>query len=184
MKKLFFLALLVMGTAMTAQAQKYFTREGKITFTSEAPVERIEATNQSATAVLDAASGRLEFAALIKAFQFEKALMQEHFNENYMESDTYPKATFKGQIENAASINWGKDGSYPVQVSGDLTIHGVTQKLSTAATIKITNGLPSATADFTVAVADYDIEIPAVVADNIAKEVTIQVNVALQALNK
>ena len=79
MKKLFFLALLVMGTAMTAQAQKYFTREGKITFTSEAPVERIEATNQSATAVLDAASGRLEFAALIKAFQFEKALMQEHF---------------------------------------------------------------------------------------------------------
>ena len=110
--------------------------------------------------------------------------MQEHFNENYMESDTYPKATFKGQIENAASINWGKDGSYPVQVSGDLTIHGVTQKLSTAATIKITNGLPSATADFTVAVADYDIEIPAVVADNIAKEVTIQVNVALQALNK
>lgn len=184
MKKLFFLALLIMGTSVSIQAQKYFTREGKITFTSEAPVERIEATNQSATAVLDAGSGRLEFAALIKAFQFEKALMQEHFNENYMESDTYPKSTFKGQIANAGSIDWTKDGSYPVQVSGELTIHGVTQTLSTPAVIKLVNGLPSATAEFTVAVADYDIEIPAVVVDNIAKEVTITVDVALQALNK
>lgn len=184
MQKLILMALVVLSTAVSLSAQKYFTREGKITFTSEAPVEKIEAVNQSATAVIDAASGRLEFAVLIKAFQFEKALMQEHFNENYMESDTYPKATFKGQIEDAETVDWETDGSYTIQVSGDLTIHGITQKLTAPASIVIKDGTPTASTDFTVAVADHEIEIPSVVADNIAKEVAVHVEVALQALNK
>lgn len=184
MQKFFFLLVTVLLVGSTLNAQKYFTRSGKVTFTSEAPVEKIEAVNQSATAVLDTESNRMEFAILIKAFQFEKALMQEHFNENYMESSTYPKATFKGQIDEATAVNWSKDGNYPVTVSGDMTIHGVTQKLTAPGTITIKDGVVSAQSTFTVAVADYKIEIPSVVADNIAKEVTITVDTQLEQLNK
>ncbi|WP_020538141.1 YceI family protein [Lewinella cohaerens] len=184
MQKFFFLLAVILLVGGTVNAQKYFTRAGKVTFTSEAPVEKIEAVNQSATAILDTESSRMEFAILIKAFQFEKALMQEHFNENYMESSTYPKATFKGQIDDATAVNWGKDGSYPVTVSGDMTIHGVTQKLTAPGTITIKEGSIAAQSTFTVAVADYGIEIPSVVAENIAKEVTIAVDVQLAQLNK
>lgn len=184
MKKFFFLLATILLIGGTVNAQKYFTRAGKVSFTSEAPVEKIEAVNQSATTVLDTETNRMEFAILIKAFQFEKALMQEHFNENYMESSTFPKATFKGQIDAAAPVNWGKDGSYPVTLSGDMTIHGVTQKLTAPGTITIKGGAIAALSTFTVAVADYGIEIPSVVAENIAKEVTIAVDVQLAQLNK
>ena len=92
-KNLFFLLLATLF-CLNLSAQKFFTREGKISFYSDAPMEKIEAHNQQATSVIDIESGRMEFAVLIKAFQFEKALMQEHFNENYMESSKYPKATF------------------------------------------------------------------------------------------
>lgn len=184
MKKLSFVLAAILFVVGTVDAQKYFTREGKVTFTSEAPVEKIEAVNQSATAVLDTESARMEFAVLIKAFQFEKALMQEHFNENYMESSTYPKATFKGQIDDVSSVNWSKDGTYEVSVSGDMTIHGVTQKLTAPGTLMVKDGQITAASTFTVAVADYEIEIPSVVADNIAKEVVIVVEAPLVLLNK
>ena len=85
--------------------QKYFTKDGKVSFYSDALMEKIEAHNTKAASVIDAENGQMEFAVLIKAFQFEKALMQEHFNENYMESSTYPKASFKGKIEDPVSSN-------------------------------------------------------------------------------
>ena len=106
-------------------SQKYFTRDGKITFLSEAPIETIEATNSKATSVIDISSGKIEFAVLIKAFHFEKALMQQHFNENYMESSKFPKATFKGKIDSVGQVDFGKDGTYEIMVSGDMTIHGI-----------------------------------------------------------
>lgn len=154
-------------------AQKHFTREGNISFSSEAALEKIEATNNTATAIIDLESGRMEFAVLIKAFHFEKALMQEHFNENYMESSKYPKATFKGNIVDMAAVDFTQDGIYDVSVTGDLTIHGVTNKITTPGQITIEDGAISANATFDVLVADYGIEIPAVVRDNIAKVVQI-----------
>lgn len=164
-------------------AQKYFTRTGAITFTSEAPLEKIEASNQKATSVLDVATGKMEFAVLIKAFQFEKALMQEHFNENYMESDKYPKAIFKGAITDISQVDFAKDGTYPVKVQGRLTIHGETKEVASDGSITIENGQISGKSTFEVAVADFKIEIPKVVRDNIAKTVVITVNVDYELFN-
>lgn len=184
MKKImFFLALaLIVGT--TAQAQKYFTREGKVSFFSATPVENIEAHNSKATSIVDAATGKMEFAILIKAFQFEKALMQEHFNENYMESSTYPKATFKGQVDNWSSVDLGKEGTYPVKVSGDMTIHGVTQPVKAEGSFTVKDGKVSADSSFELTVADYDIEVPSVVRDNIAKTVRVDVALNYELLKK
>ncbi|MCB0547887.1 MAG: YceI family protein [Phaeodactylibacter sp.] len=175
-------AALIMGSSLNAQ--KYFTREGKVSFFSDAPMEKIEARNSKATVVVDAETGKMEFAVLIKAFQFEKALMQEHFNENYMESNQYPKALFKGAVTNMDAINLGKDGEYSAKVKGELTIHGVTNEIETTGKFSVKGGNIVATSSFTVLVADYKIEIPAVVRDNIAKEVRIDIEAALQELKK
>ncbi len=184
MKKVI-LSLVFLAIGFTSLfAQKYFTREGNISFYSEAPLEKIEATNNTATSVIDLESGRMEFAVLIKAFHFEKALMQEHFNENYMESSKFPKATFKGNIVDMTAVNFSKDGTYDVTVKGDLTIHGVTNQVETTGKFKVIDGKISAVASFEVAVADYEIEIPAVVRDNIAKIVRIDVAVDYQEFKK
>ncbi|QQS29196.1 MAG: YceI family protein [Sphingobacteriales bacterium] len=175
--------LLVSSASIFAQS-KYFTKNGHIDFFSSTPVEDISAVNDKVTSILDIETGKLDFAVLIKAFEFEKALMQEHFNENYMESDQYPKSTFKGQIDNIADVNFSNDGSYSVTVSGDLTIHGVTKPVSTRGTIDIVAGKIAANSKFTVAVADYNIEIPKLVKDNIAKNIDITVAIKYQPYNQ
>ncbi len=178
-------ALLVMTLLLTGgslSAQKFFTRDGQISFFSDAPLEKIEAHNSSATSVFDAESGRVEFAVLIKGFQFEKALMQEHFNENYLESDKFPKALFKGRITNMEEIDLHTSGTYTAQVSGELTIHGVTQPLETTAQFTVKNGHIHAFSSFEVAVADFGIEIPGIVRDKIAKVVRVDVSVEYQEL--
>lgn len=182
MKKKILILTLAFGSFATLQAQRYFTKDGKIAFTSHAPMEKIEAVANTASSVLDAASGKIEFAVLIKSFQFEKALMQEHFNENYMESSKYPKSVFKGQIMEPGKIKFDKDGTYTAKINGDLTIHGVTKPVSTDAKFVVKNGEISAQSSLRVLVADYDIDIPAVVRDNIAKEVNIEIKVDYQLL--
>jgi hypothetical protein len=178
--------LVVIAFVLVAQlaiGQKYFSRTGKITFYSKAPMETIEATNTSANTVIDIATGAMEWAVLIQGFKFDKALMEEHFNENYMESGTYPKAKFKGKIDNTSAVNFNKDGTYAVDVSGQLEIHGVTKPVTTKGTILVKNGQISATSKFRILLADYGIEIPKVVADNISKEVEIDVQASYQAMN-
>ncbi|SEQ57041.1 YceI family protein [Neolewinella agarilytica] len=175
---LFFLAI----ATTTLSAQKYFTRTGHIIFSSDTPIEKIEAKNDKATCVVDTEAGEMAFAVLIKAFSFEKALMQEHFNENYMESGKFPKATFKGSIGNMAMIDLGKDGTYPAQVKGEMTIHGVTQPVETEGVFVVKDGKISASANFVVLTQDYNIDIPAVVRDNIAKEIVVDVTVDLEPL--
>ena len=185
MKKLIFGIFFLTAFIFTeAEAQKYFTREGKIKFVSDAPLEKIEALNSNATSVLDGATGKFEFAVLIKAFHFEKALMQEHFNENYMESSKYPKAKFKGQIDNFDSVNLEKAGTYEVEVSGSLEIHGVTKEISTKGSLKVQGDIINADSVFRILVEDYGIEIPKVVKDNVAKEVDIIVNVAYKPFKR
>lgn len=182
MKKCLLLVLLNVAVGFSLMGQKYFTREGKISFFSDAQIEKIEGNNSKATAVLDATTGNLEFAVLIKAFKFEKALMEEHFNENYMESDKYPKSTFKGQVTNMSDINLKKDGEYKAKVKGKLTIHGVTKDVETMAKFVVKGGKITANSEFEVAVADYNISIPAVVRDNIAKTIKITVDVNFEEL--
>ena len=152
------------------------TRNGQISFLSETPMENIDAVNNEVTSLLNTENGELVFAVLIKSFHFERALMEEHFNENYMESDKIPKATFQGKITNLSGINFSKDGTYPATVEGDLTIHGVKQKIATTGTIQIEKGKIVATSTFEVNVDDYKIEIPSLVADKIAKTLAIKVN--------
>ncbi len=184
MKKLICVLLFAAVAANGLSAQKFFTRDGRVSFYSDAPLEKIEAHNNSAISVMDTQSGQLEFAVLIKGFQFEKALMQEHFNENYMESSKFPKALFKGRITNLEEVDFGHDGTYNARVRGDMTIHGVTQPLETTATITVQNGLFTGDAKFQLEVADFSIKIPGVVRDKIAKTVLVTVQCAYQPFNR
>lgn len=179
------LSLVILTAAsIDGSAQKYFTRDGVISFLSSASVEKIEAVNTKVSSVVDAETGQMEFAVLIKSFHFEKALMEEHFNENYLESSKYPKGTFKGTIVNLADIRFSQNGDYPAVVQGDLTIHGVTKSIQTDGTINVQDGSVHATADFEIAVADYNIEIPKVVRENIAKIVLVKVDMKYKLLEQ
>ena len=181
MKKFMFVAALIFGVS-GLQAQKYFTKSAQLSFFSEAPMEKIEAHNKTSTCVLDLETGKMEFATLIKGFKFEKALMQEHFNENYMESDKFPKATFKGEIQGYSKINPNEDKNHEVTVVGKMTIHGVTKDVTAKGTIASKGGKISLTSNFNIDVADYQIEIPSLVKDKIAKSILIKVLANLEPL--
>ena len=165
-------------------AQEYYSKTGSIHFLSVAPMEKIEAKNGNAFVVFDPASGKMEWSVLIKGFKFEKALMQEHFNENYMESDKFPKGIFKGKIVNMSGVNCTQDGVYNVNVTGDLTLHGVTKPINVPGKIIVKNGIVNASSTFDVTIADYGITVPKVVRENIAKTVKVTVNADLQRMEK
>jgi len=173
--------LLVLG--LSAQAQKYFSRDVRVQFNSSTPVEKIEAVNKSGTAVIDTETGRMEWKVLIKNFIFKKALMQEHFNENYMESTKYPNAIFKGSIANLSGVKFGKDGTYKVTAEGTISIHGVDKEITVPGTLTIGGGAIKVAASFNLAPADYKIEIPSVVRDNIAKEIAVTIDASLNPLD-
>jgi hypothetical protein len=176
MKKILFVVIAV-GLFQFTHAQKYISKTGHIWIYSYTPVEVIEAHNRQVVSILDAASGDLQFSLLVKSFEFKIALMQEHFNENYMESDKLPKSSFKGKITNLNTIDLKKDGIYPAEVSGDLTIHGVTKPVTTTGTIEIKGQTLNAKAKFTVSPKDYDIVIPSLVEEKIAKTIDVNVDV-------
>lgn len=173
-----FASLLLM--VVPAAAQNYFTRDAKIKFTSDTPMEKIEALNKNASCLLNTQSGKIAWKVLIKGFQFEKAMMQEHFNENYMESSKLPDATFEGEITNLTEVNFAQDGKYSAKVKGNMTIHGVTKSVDLNGTIKVSAGAITLNSSFIVAPADYDIKIPGVVRDNIAKEIAVLVEGVLK----
>ncbi len=158
-----------------AHAQKSFTKNGHISFFSTTPLEDIKADNNQVVSVINSQTGELQFSLLIKNFHFKKALMEEHFNENYLESHKYPKAVFKGMVADNSRVNFSVDGTYPITATGNLTIHGVTKKISVPGTITIRAGQPSASARFEVRPADYKISIPKVVRNNIAEVIEVTV---------
>lgn len=175
MKKTITILVLALGIQL-GYAQKFMTQNGTISFYSKAPMEDIEAVNNQVSAVLDAENGAIASSLLMKAFMFEKALMQEHFNEKYVESEKFPKSTFKGNIENYASL---KLSSTPVKISvkGQLTIHGVTKEVVAEGTLaKTADDQLKATFNFNVALADFNIKIPGAVKENIAENIQINVN--------
>jgi YceI-like domain len=173
-RQLFLISALVPACALAQE--RYSTRTGEISFFSKTAVENIDAVNHKATSVFDASTGAMEFAVLIKGFEFEKALMQEHFNENYMESNTYPKSTFKGKMEGVTVDQLKKPGTYDVTVSGDLTIHGVTKPASTKGTLEVSEaGAIKGSSTFMVKLADHGIKVPGGV--NLAEEIEVKVQV-------
>lgn len=178
-----FMLALVAGPTL---AQKYFTRSGNISFFSSTPVEDIEAHSKSASSVLDSQSGALEFSVPMKSFHFEKALMEEHFNENYVESNKpgNQNATFKGTITNISEVNFKKDGEYAISITGKLTMHGKTQDVKSTGKIKVAGSDVKAKSEFKVVPQDYDIEIPDLVREKIAKDILIKVRCTYQPLKR
>ncbi|MEZ4807698.1 MAG: YceI family protein [Flavobacteriales bacterium] len=183
MKKPINLIAVVALLPLSLSAQdRYATRNGHITFHSSTPVEDIKGDNHKVTSVFDAGSGAVEFAVLVKAFDFEKALMQEHFNENYMESNTYPKAMFKGTFSGQPSGAL-KPGTYDVVAKGDLTIHGVTKPVEHKGKLIVAeNGSVKAESKFNVKPEDHDIAIPGVVRKNIAEVIEVTVSLDYQKM--
>lgn len=175
MKKVLVLLVAVL-VVYTANAQKYISKNGHVSFYSSTPIENIEANNNQAASILDASTGELVFNVLIKSFEFKNTLMQEHFNENYMESDKFPKASFKGMISDISSVSFSKDGKYNVDVAGDLTIHGITKPVSTKGTVTIKGGAVVAESKFMVQPSDYNIQIPKLVEGKIAKQIEVRVD--------
>lgn len=171
---------LVFAAAGAVAQDKYFTKTGKISFYSKATLENIEAHNRSVTAVLDSKTGNVQFSVSIKGFEFEKALMQEHFNENYMESNKHPKSDFKGQITNNSDIDYTKDGTYNAKVKGKLSIHGETKDVDTDGTVTVKGGKVQLASDFNVAIADYKIKNDKM--NNISNTIRVSVNCTLEPL--
>jgi hypothetical protein len=178
MKRLLFLLIpTLLASAGPAMAQRYLTKTGRVTFFSASPIEDIEAQNQQAGAMIDLGSGQVAFSIPIRSFTFKRTLMQEHFNENYLESDKFPKATFSGKILGASAATLSQ-GPQKVTVEGDLTIHGVTHHVTVPGVVALKNNQLQATATFSVAPADYKIEIPLLVRDKIARIVSVRVALA------
>jgi YceI-like domain len=177
MKRTTIIAALALA-AISANAQTYMSRTGRISFNASAPSspEKIEAINNEVANILDAKTGNIVFQVLVKSFKFERELMQEHFNENYMESDKYPKSEFKGTIGNPGEVNFSKDGTYNTKVSGKLTIHGVTNDVTVPGTITVKGNTVTLKAKFNVKLADYKITVPGVVSDKIGKEAIISID--------
>jgi len=165
-----------------AHAQKYMTKGGTIKFSSETPMEKIEALNRQVNSALDFSTGNFVFKVLIRGFEFEKALMQEHFNENYMESEKFPNSTFNGKITNIKDVNLGKEGIYKIVVEGELSMHGVTNKVKVNGTLEIKGSKVLGKATFNVSPKDYNITIPKAVIKNISEAIQVDVNVSLDKL--
>jgi polyisoprenoid-binding protein YceI len=176
MKKLV-LSLALVGFGILAQAQFYTTTTGKVSFYSKTPVEDIKAENNMVMAILKAETNELAIAITNTSFNFENKLMQEHFNEKYMESDKFPKSSFKGKINE--TIDYTKDGEYKVTATGILNIHGVEQNRTISGTLIIKDGKVQLKSNFKVKVADHKITIPTIVTAKIAEEIEVTVDMIL-----
>ena len=161
-------------------AQKMMTRNGEVKFEASMPaIEEVAATNTAASCIFDKATGDFVTLVLMKGFKFKVPLMEEHFNENYVESSQYPKATFKGKVLN---FDAAKQAASKIvyDIEGDLTLHGVTKKVKSKITFSLVSGKLLATSNFTIKPKDYNIEIPNLVKNKIAEEVKVSLNFTLE----
>ena len=174
-KKIIGIILLLAGMQFAGYGQIYSTRAGFIGFYSKTALEDIKAETNQAYVKVDAGKKNLAFAVLLKGFVFAKELMQEHFNENYVESDKYPKATFSGAF--TGDFTPGKDGVYKVIVKGDLNLHNTTKAIEIPATLEIKGGKLQGNAEFKLKPEDFNISIPSIVRDKIDKEIQVKVRI-------
>lgn len=180
MKKLIVVAVGIF-LANVAFAQKMMTKTGEAKFEATMPgaLEEIAATNKTVSCIFDEATGDIAALVLVKAFKFKAPLMEEHFNENYMESTKFPKATFKGKIAgfDAKKLTATKTA---YDLEGDLTIHGITKKVKTKMFLTLVSGKVLVSSEFKVLLADYKVEIPSLVKEKISKDAKINLNFSLE----
>jgi hypothetical protein len=170
-KTIAFLAVLGF-LSIESSAQVYIAKNSEISFFSEAIMENIEAVNHKASSLLNTETGQLVFKVPIGAFEFEKDLMKEHFNENYMETEKFPKGSFNGSLN--GDLDYTKDGTYPAKAVGKLVIHGIEKERTMEGIVVVKDGSISLVCEFKVKLADHDIAIPKVVVKNIAEEVLVK----------
>lgn len=174
-KTILFIALLFSGIVLFAQ--KKTTTSATIQFDATTSIDKLpKAENKTAIASIDTKSGAIAFEAAIKNFAFSNPRIQEHFNNaNWMDSEKYPAAIFKGNVTNISTVNFTKDGAYNVNVEGELTLRGVTKPLKTTATVVVNGNTINTTAGFSIKLEDYGISGPAIGAGKVAKEPAITV---------
>ena len=174
-KTILSLALTIASFAVFAQ--KKTTTSATIGFDATTAIDALpKAENKTAVAALDTKEGTIQFEAAIKSFAFSNPRIQEHFNQpGWMDSDNFPKSTFNGTITNLNKVNFTKAGTYAADVEGVLTIHGVEQKVKTTASITVTEGVITATSEFSIKLEDYKVNGPAIGAGKVSKEPKITV---------
>ncbi|WP_394746686.1 YceI family protein [Spongiimicrobium salis] len=175
-----FLIAMVFGMLSSVQAQsKYIDKKGNLTFeASEELFEPVKATNESVTVILNTATGEIAALGLMKSFRFKNSLMEEHFNENYIESEVYPKATFKGKLLN---FNFSdlKENKVEAIVDGKIELRGKAKQINTPLSLSKVDGAIMISGSFIVGPEDFDIEIPSVVKNKIAKEIIVSLDFKL-----
>ena len=166
------------------KAQIYTAKDGatNISFYSEAPLENIEAVNKSASVVFKSSTADLQMSISIQNFKFKNALMEEHFNENYMETEKYPKCVFKGKINEP--VDYTKDGENKVTVTGKLELHGVTKEVTINGTLTKSGVEFKLNSKFKIKVSDYNIKVPSMYVKNIAETVDVTFNAVLEPFKK
>jgi hypothetical protein len=178
MNKIIFIVTLLLGNMIFSQ--KLITRSGEIKFEASIPAfEEVAAKNNSASCILDMSSGDLVALILVKGFKFKVPLMEEHFNENYIESSRFPKATFKGKIV-GFDVSKLSTTKMPYDLEGDLTVHGVTKKIKVKAFLSMNAGKVGVVSNFVLKPIDYEIKIPNIVRSKVAEDVKIAFNFTLE----
>ena len=174
-------SLLILAHTIVAQSVKtiYSCKNGEAKFMSDAPMEIIKATSNKLTGSVDVSKRAFAFSVRIRSFEgFNVALQKEHFNENYMESEKFPSADFKGKI--IEDVDLSKDGTYTVRAKGNFIIHGVDQERIIKATVKVQNSVIHIKSKFNVLLKDHNIKIPKVVNEKVASEVVVEVDAQMK----
>jgi polyisoprenoid-binding protein YceI len=173
MNRFIILCLLLTGHWSLTNAQTFLTQTGEVSFFSETPVENITATNKKARSAINPATGDVAVTMQMTDFQFPNKLMQEHFNENYVESEKYPTATFRGKL--VEPVDFTKAGTYDVSAKGNFTLHGVTQERTLKGKLTVEPGQKlTLLCDFTVALKDHKIEVPTLVFVKVAQVISVK----------
>lgn len=178
------LAAFISASFLSTNAQIYFSRTGYLGMYSKTNMEDIKADNNKVSYIINFSTNQIEISCLQTAFEFEKALMQEHYNENYVQSEKYPRAVFKGKIEPATPIDLKKDGTYKIKASGNLEMHGVTKPMAVDGVVKISAGKVSVEAKFPISCKDFNIQIESALKDNISDKIDVTAKADLAELKK
>ncbi|WP_373513144.1 YceI family protein [Persicitalea sp.] len=176
------LSIIFPSSEILAQSKLYATTSGQTSFHSSTPAEDINAVNKKTQVLLNTATGEMAVLMSMRDFDFPNELMEEHFNENYMESEKYPKATFKGKLDQP--VDFSKNGSYQLSASGTFTVHGVSQPRKLNGTLSVQNERVSVDAKFDVALVDHKIEVPKIVFVKIAQVIEVRANYDLVPYKK
>lgn len=178
MKKYIFLAAIAF-MPLFSSAQVYKTSAGKISFVSKTAIEEFSANNAQVEAAIAPVKNQIQFRVPVNGFVFKSALMQKHFQENYMETSRFQYSNFVGKLSNPTAVNFTQNGEYPVEAVGKLTMHGVTKDITVPGKVVVKDGAVTLKANFRIKCSDYQIKIPAASAASVSDDIAIAVDCAL-----